>query len=137
MEAISCRRADTVPTECHSIGARSWNDSLFLDSSSKTPSRCSGFVSCITSGRSSSIPPVDGVMVAVDGVEVVPSPAPAFNPAPNPAPSPNPCMEEEDGCGMVIPMGCPDDDADPANPDKPDDDPPANPIPDDKSDPGN
>jgi hypothetical protein len=56
---------------------------------------------------------------------------------PNPAPSPNPCMEEEDGCGMVIPMGCPDDDADPANPDKPDDDPPANPIPDDKSDPGN
>jgi len=131
MEAISCRRADTVPTECHSIGARSWNDSLFLDSSSKTPSRCSGFVSCITSGRSSSIPPVDGGMVAVAVVEVVPNPTPA--PAPNP--SPNPCMEEEDGCGTVIPMGCPDDDADPANPDKPDDDPPGN--PDDKSDPGN
>ena len=39
MDAISWRRAETVPTECQRMGARSENDSRFLDSSSKTPSR--------------------------------------------------------------------------------------------------
>ena len=38
-----------VPTECHSIGARSPKDSLRLLSSSSAPSRVSGFVSCSTS----------------------------------------------------------------------------------------
>ena len=57
MDAISWRRAETVPTECQSMGARSEKDSRFLESSRRTPSRWSGLVSCMTSGRSSSMPP--------------------------------------------------------------------------------
>ena len=38
METISCKRAATVPTECHKIGARSGKLSLFFDNSSKTTS---------------------------------------------------------------------------------------------------
>lgn len=62
MLAISWRRAETVPTECQRMGARSEKDSRFLESSRRTPSRWSGFVSWMTRGRSSSIPPdVEGV----------------------------------------------------------------------------
>lgn len=86
MDAISWRRAETVPTECQSMGARSENDSRFLESSRRTPSRCSGLVSCITRGRSSSIPPdvvEEGCCWAVcseDMDDWIPTPTPTPNP---------------------------------------------------------
>lgn len=55
MLTISCRREATVPNVCQRMGARSGNDSRFLDSSSKTDSRCSGLISCKTKRCSSSM----------------------------------------------------------------------------------
>ena len=45
MLTISCRREATVPKVCQRMGARSGKDSRFLDSSSRTDSRCSGLMS--------------------------------------------------------------------------------------------
>lgn len=55
MLTISCRRDATVPKVCHRMGARSGKDSRFLESSSKTDSRCSGLMSCSTSKCNSSM----------------------------------------------------------------------------------
>jgi hypothetical protein len=51
----SCYKALIVPKLYHKIGAKSEKDSLCLLSSNKATSRCSKFLSCEISGRSSSI----------------------------------------------------------------------------------
>uniref|UniRef100_A0A7S1BJ88 Uncharacterized protein n=1 Tax=Corethron hystrix TaxID=216773 RepID=A0A7S1BJ88_9STRA len=60
MPTISCRSADTVPTECHKTGARSAKFSRRLESSRSTFSRRSASVRCSIRGRrlvSSPTPP--------------------------------------------------------------------------------
>lgn len=86
MDTISCNNAETVPTECQSMGARSENDSRFLESSSRTPSRCSGLVNCMTSGSNSSIPPLP--LRLTPGADGAAAPMGVTPPTPTPNPPP-------------------------------------------------